>query len=94
MERHACLLPFAHILPLCLCPGRRPRHTLPLSGAEPVYDDRDARWFGDNDDVTHGSYSWAMQGRLTIEALTVDRRPLARVACGRGIGGAAEEDTK
>ncbi|EFJ39185.1 hypothetical protein VOLCADRAFT_101270, partial [Volvox carteri f. nagariensis] len=41
-------------------PGR-PRHTLPLSGWEPVYDDRDARWFDIKETALHGSYSWALQ---------------------------------
>ncbi|KAG2489298.1 hypothetical protein HYH03_012130 [Edaphochlamys debaryana] len=38
----------------------RPRG-LPLSGAEPLYDDRDTRWFDVRDTALHGSYSWALQ---------------------------------
>ncbi|GLC45958.1 hypothetical protein PLESTF_001110800 [Pleodorina starrii] len=39
----------------------RPRHTLPLSGWEPVYDDRDTRWWTTKETALHGSYSWALQ---------------------------------
>ncbi|GFR51296.1 hypothetical protein Agub_g13658, partial [Astrephomene gubernaculifera] len=39
----------------------RPRHLLPLSGAEPLYDDRDSRWWNIKETALHGSYSWAMQ---------------------------------
>ncbi|GLI61387.1 hypothetical protein VaNZ11_003755 [Volvox africanus] len=39
----------------------RPRSTLPLSGWEPVYDDRDTRWWTIKDTALHGSYSWALQ---------------------------------
>ncbi|KXZ49494.1 hypothetical protein GPECTOR_21g720 [Gonium pectorale] len=39
----------------------RPRNTLPLSGYEPLYDDRDARWWDVKETALHGSYSWALQ---------------------------------
>ncbi|KAG2449129.1 hypothetical protein HYH02_005877 [Chlamydomonas schloesseri] len=39
----------------------RPRYLLPLSGAEPLYDDRDSRWFDVKEGALHGSYSWALQ---------------------------------
>ncbi|MEW5318769.1 MAG: hypothetical protein WDW38_009962 [Sanguina aurantia] len=35
----------------------RGRHVLPLSGSEPVFDERDERWVDD----LHGSYSYALQ---------------------------------
>lgn len=39
----------------------KPQRALPMTGAEPLYDDRDPRWWTVKDGSLHGSYSWAMQ---------------------------------
>ncbi|PNH08876.1 hypothetical protein TSOC_004525 [Tetrabaena socialis] len=41
--------------------AHRPRTALPLSGWEPLYDDRDSRWWDITETAVHGSYSWALQ---------------------------------
>lgn len=42
-------------------PRSRSRLDLPVSGSEPVYDERDGRWFGRRANRLHGAYSWALQ---------------------------------
>ena len=54
--------PPARTLHISPASPRRPRYLLPLSGAEPLYDDRDSRWFDVKEGALHGSYSWALQG--------------------------------
>lgn len=48
-------------LPLCSAARAAAAARLPLSGSEPRYDDRDARWWSYAEGAEHGAYAWALQ---------------------------------